>query len=218
MIAQCGLALTAAETEHMKLYNLKAGMNPRRVRIFLAEKGIALPIVDVDMEAGENRSADFLAKNPLGGLPVLELDDGTILTESIAICRYLEELHPSPALFGKTPLERAKIEMWNRRMEFEIVANTSNLFRHSHPFWEGRIEQVPAYGAWCRSRLIERMAWLDRELATRPYIGGNDYTVADISAQCAFIVAKANKVQLADETPHLAAWFARVSSRPTARA
>lgn len=202
----------------MKLYNLKAGMNPRRVRIFLAEKSIAIPIVEIDMEKGENRTADFLAKNPLGGLPILELDDGTILTESVAICRYLEDLYPTPPLFGTTPLERARIEMWNRRMEFEIVVNTGNLFRHTHPFWIGRIEQVPAYGEWCRKRLIERMSWLDRELAERPYIAGDTYTVADITAQCAFIVAKANKVQIGDGTPNLAAWFARVTNRPTARA
>jgi glutathione S-transferase len=202
----------------MKLYNLKAGMNPRRVRIFLAEKGITIPVVDIDIDNGENRTAKFLAKNPLGTLPVLELDDGTIIAESIAICRYIEELHPTPTLFGSTPLERAQTEMWNRRMEFEFVVNTSNLFRHSHPFWIGRIEQVPAYGEWCRRRLIEHMSWLDRELSSRPYIGGSAYSIADISAQCAFIVAKACKLSITEATPHLAEWFTRVTNRSTARA
>jgi glutathione S-transferase len=202
----------------MKLYNLKAGMNPRRVRIFLAEKGVKIPLVELDMEKSENKTDEFLAKNPLGALPVLEMDDGAIITESMAICRYIEELHPSPPLFGSTSLERAQIEMWNRRMEFEFVVNTSNLFRHSHPFWIGRMEQVPAYGEWCRKRLIERMAWLDRELTSRPYIYGTRYTVADITAQCAFVVAKACKLPITEATPNLAEWFARVTSRPTAQA
>ena len=202
----------------MKLYNLKAGMNPRRVRIFMAEKGLHCETVDIDMDAGENRRPEFLAKNPLGTLPVLELDDGTIIAESMAICRYLEELHPEPALLGRTALERAQVEMWNRRMELELLVPTTSVFLHTHPFWDGRITQYGDYGQSCRDLLLKRFAWLDGEIAGRDYIAGNSYSVADITAQCALIVAKACKLPVPPELAHLTAWFARVSSRPTARA
>ena len=122
----------------MKLYDLKAGMNPRRVRIFLAEKGVTIPRVEVDMAGGENRRAPFLTINPMGTMPVLELDDGTHLSESMAICRYIEELHPQPNLFGATPLERAQVEMWNRRMELEIMRPAQDVFLHLSPFWVGK--------------------------------------------------------------------------------
>lgn len=122
----------------MKLYDLKAGTNPRRVRIFLAEKGITLPRVEVDMMKGENKSPGYLAKNPMGTMPLLELDDGTLIAESVAICRYFGELHPQPPLFGSTAVERALVEMWNRRMELEILAPITANFIHLSPFWEGR--------------------------------------------------------------------------------
>ncbi len=202
----------------MKLYNLKPGMNPRRVRIFMAEKGLSCTVVDIDMEAGENRRPEFLAKNPLGTLPVLELDDGTIIAESMAICRYLEELHPTPPLFGSTALERARIEMWNRRMELEILVPTTSVFLHTSPFWHGRITQYTDYGQSCRDLLLQHFAWLNEELAGRDFIAGDSYSVADITAQCALIVAKACKLTIPPELDHLAAWFARVTSRPTARA
>lgn len=202
----------------MKFYNLKAGMNPRRVRIFMAEKGIQLETVEIDMEAGENRTPAFLAKNPLGTLPLLELDDGTILTESIAICRYLEELHPTPPMFGTTTLERAQVEMWTRRLEHEIMMPATNVFRHTHPFWVGRAEQFGDYGQFSRQYLAARMAWLDEELAGKDFFVGDAYTVADITAQCAFVLAKACKVAIPVELGNLSGWFARVSGRPTARA
>ena len=202
----------------MKLYNLKPGMNPRRVRIFMAEKGITCEVVDLDMEAGDNRRPDFLTKNPLGTLPVLELDDGTIIAESMAICRYLEELHPTPPLLGSTALERARVEMWNRRMELEILVPTTSVFLHTSPFWQGRITQYADYGQSCRDLLLQRFAWLNEELAGRDFIAGDSYSVADITAQCALIVAKACKLTIPPELGHLSAWFARVTSRPTARA
>jgi len=113
----------------MKLYDLKAGMNPRRVRIYLAEKGIEVPSEAVDMMKGENRTPEFLRINPLGTLPVLELDDGTVLTESVAICRYVEALKPEPNLFGRDPLEQARVEMWNRRAEIELMRPLVEQFR-----------------------------------------------------------------------------------------
>jgi hypothetical protein len=111
----------------MKLYDLKAGPNTRRVRIFLAEKGVTFPTVEVDRMKGENLTPEYLGKNPMGRMPLLELDDGTFIAESVAICRYVEELNPQPSLFGTTPLERAMIEMWNRRIEFELLRRAGAL-------------------------------------------------------------------------------------------
>jgi glutathione S-transferase len=202
----------------MKLYNLAAGMNPRRVRIFLAEKQIDIETVDIDMQKNENRTDEFLAMNPMGTLPVLELDDGSYLSESMAICRYFEALHPEPALMGRTPLETARVEMWNRRMELEILVNTGQYFRHSHPFWVGRVDQIPAHAEQCRERLLQRMQWLDTELSGREFIATDHYTVADITAQCAFIVAKACKLRIGEDTPNLLRWFEAVTARPTSRA
>ncbi len=202
----------------MKLYNLKAGMNPRRVRIFLAEKGITIPTIDIDMMKGENGTAEFLRMNPLGKLPVLELDDGTCISESIAICRYLEELHPEPDLFGASPAERAIVEMWNRRIEIEMAQPMSSQFEHLSPFFAGRVEQVPEYGAFARSRTLKTLGWLDAELATRPYMAGERYTIADITAQCAVLLGKNTGVPLPAELGNLARWWVAVSARPTARA
>src|SRR5258705_11018274 len=126
----------------MRLYDLKTGTNTRRVRIFLAEKGVKLPTVEVDMLKGENKSPDYLSKNPMGTMPLLELDDGTKIAESVAICRYMEELHPDPPLFGTTPIERALIEMWNRRMELELLRPIPDNFLDSSAFYKQRHTQI----------------------------------------------------------------------------
>lgn len=202
----------------MKLYNLEGGSNPRRVRIFLAEKGIDIPMVNIDMTKGENQTPEFLGKNPLGKLPVLELDDGTILSESMAICRYFEELHPEPPLLGRDPLEKAQIEMWNRRMELEIAIPIAHCFQHSHPFWAGRIEQVPEYGEYCKRNVMRRLEWLDQALAERQYIAGDGYSMADITAQAGLILGKVAKVRVPEGLQNVNRWFQTVSSRPSARA
>jgi glutathione S-transferase len=202
----------------MKLYDLKAGMNPRRVRIFLAEKGVTIPRVEVDMAGGENRRAPFLTINPMGTMPVLELDDGTHLSESMAICRYIEELHPQPNLFGATPLERAQVEMWNRRMELEIMRPAQDVFLHLSPFWVGKREQVADYGKLAQKTAAERMTWLDGELAKRPFIAGGRYTVADITAQCGLLLGKNTGTPVPANLTNLTRWFGEVSSRPSARA
>ena len=193
-------------------------MNPRRVRIFLAEKGVQIPTVDIDMATGENGTPEFLAMNPLGKLPVLELDDGAFLSESIAICRYIEELYPEPNLFGTTPSERAIVEMWNRRMELELVAPMSAQFIHLSSFYAGRTEQVAAYGAYARAHALKTLTWLDTELAERPYIALDRYSVADISAQCAVLLGRNTGAPLPEGLKNLARWWGDVSSRPTARA
>ncbi len=202
----------------MKLYDLKAGTNPRRVRIFLAEKGVTIPRVEVDMPGGENRREPYLTINPMGTMPVLELDDGTHIAESIAICRYFEEMHPNPPLFGATPVERGLVEMWNRRMEFEISRPVQEAFVHLSPYWVGKREQVPEAGTFARKTALARMAWLDGELATRPFIAGERYTVADITAQCGLLLGKNTGTPIPEELKNLGRWFAEVTSRPTARA
>jgi glutathione S-transferase len=202
----------------MKLHDLKAGTNPRRVRIFLAEKGLTIPRVEVDMPGGENRREPFLKINPMGAMPVLELDDGTHIAESIAICRYFEELHPNPPLFGATMLERALVEMWNRRMELEITRPLQEAFVHLSPYWVGKREQVPEVGKFAQKTALARMAWLDGELAKRPFIAGDRYTVADITAQCGILLGKNTGTPIPAELTNLSRWFAEVSSRPTARA
>ncbi len=202
----------------MKLYDLKAGTNTRRVRIFLAEKGVKLPTVEVDMMKGENKGPDYLSKNPMGTMPLLELDDGTKIAESVAICRYMQELHPDPPLFGATPTERALIEMWNRRMELELLRPITDNFLHSSAFYKERHTQIADIAHHGRMHAQARMRWLNGELAMRPFIAGDRYTIADITAQCALILGKNTGTPIPDDAHHLARWFSDVSKRPTARA
>jgi glutathione S-transferase len=202
----------------MKLYDLKTGTNTRRVPIFLAEKGLKLPTVEVDMLKGENKDPDYLSKNPMGTMPLLELDDGTQLAESVAICRYVEELHPDPPLFGTTPTERAVVEMWNRRMELELLIPIMDNFVHSSAFYKERLSQVADVARRGHTHAHARMRWLNDELAMRPFIAGDQYTIADITAQCALILGKNTGTPIPSDSQHLARWFSEVSKRPTARA
>jgi glutathione S-transferase len=202
----------------MKLYDSAAAPNPRRVRIFLAEKGVTLPTEQVDIGKAVNRQAEFLKKNPLGGLPVLELDDGTCIAESVAICRYFEEIHPQPPLMGTDAKDRAWVEMWQRRMELELFRNVTGCFQNTHKFFAGRIPQVPEYGEVCRNAARARLAWLDGELAGRPFVAGERYTIADITALCAIDFGRVSDIRIAPEQKHLARWHEAVSSRPSAKA
>jgi len=202
----------------MILHDLPAGMHPRRVRIFLAEKGLFIDRREVDAASGANATPAFLQLNPLGKLPVLELDDGSTITESLAICRYLEALNPDQPLMGRTPREAADIEMWTLRMDHELSQPIALAFVHSSDFYRGRVEQVPEVATWSRGRALQTMTWLDRDLATRQYISGEGYTMADIVAQCACVLGKAIGLRIPPEMPHLSRWFAEVSTRPTARA
>lgn len=202
----------------MILHDLSAGMHPRRVRIFMAEKGISIERREVDAAGGANALPDFLRLNPLGKLPVLELDDGSAIAESLAICRYLEALHPQPPLMGQTPQVSAQIEMWTLRMDHELSQPIALAFVHSSDFYRGRVEQVPEVAGWARNRALKTMAWLDGELAERSHIAGDDYTLADIVAQCACVLGKAVGLRIPPEMTNLSRWFAQVSARPTARA
>ena len=203
----------------MLLYHDPRAPNPRRVRIFLAEKGVAYDTIEVSIAAAAHQTAEFRKKNPIALLPVLELADGKILRESIAICRYMEELHPEPNLFGADAWERAIIEQWNRHAELELLWPTAQVFRNTHAFWQGRIKQAPEFGAIMREHLAIRFDWLDRELATRPYLAGPRFTVADITALCAVDFGKVSNLRIkADTHPNLAAWHTRISERPSSKA
>ena len=202
----------------MKLYDSRTAPNPRRVRIFLAEKGISVPVEEVDIVSAQNRSAEFRAKNAMGTLPVLELDDGTTIAESVAICRYFEELQPEPPLMGTDAKDRALVEMWQRRMEFELFLPITQVFRNGHAFFKGRIPQVPEYGEVCRKHAEQRLEWLDGVLADRPFVAGERYTIADITALCAIDFGRVSNIRVTPEQPNLARWHAAVSSRPSAKA
>ena len=203
----------------MKLYDLAASPNTRRVRIFIAEKNIEIEMVSIDMMSGENKTKEYLAKNPLGRMPLLELDDGTCIAESIAICRYLENEFTDPPLFGTTSLEKAMIEMWQRRMEFQFLNPMIDIFRNTHEMWKDRIVQIPQVAEIASEGVKEQMVWLDQELEGKEYIAGGGYSVADITAQCAFVMGKAAVgIRIPEDLLNLSDWWSRVTSRPSARA
>ena len=197
----------------MKLWSAAVAPNPRRVEIYLMEKGIEVETENIDLGAKANYEPEFVAMNPLARVPVLELDDGTFLARSKAICRYFEETHPEPPLLGSNTQERALIEMWDRRMESELMGNITGAFRHLHPYWDGRIEQIPAYGDICKKNADDRMAWLNGELADRDYIAGDRFTLADITAICAFGIGRVAKIRIPEELKNLTEWNERMSAR-----
>ncbi len=202
----------------MKLYDSQLAPNPRRVRIFLAEKGVSVPMVQVDLGKGENRQPDFLKINPLGTVPVLELDDGTHLAESVAICRYFEETNPNPRLLGVNARDRALVEMWQRRIELELFNTITGTFRNTHQFFKGRIPQVAEYGEVCRQAATKRLAWLDEELAGRPFIAGERYSIADITALCGIDFGRITNIRIQEDQKNLRRWHEAVSGRPSAKA
>ena len=202
----------------MKLYGSAVAPNPRRVRIFLAEKGIEVPAVDIDIVKSENRQPDFLAMNPLGGVPILELDDGVIIAESTAICRYFEETKPEPPLMGVDARDRAIVEMWLRRVEFEVTFPILQAFRNTHDFFKGRITQVPEWGAACKKHAIRQLGWLDGELTDRPFVAGDRYTIADIALLVGIDFGRVSEIRIDPEHKNLTRWYGEVSSRPSAKA
>ncbi len=203
----------------MLLYHDPRAPNPRRVRIFLAEKNVAYDTIEVLIAASAHQTPEFRRKNPLALLPVLELGDGRVLRESMAICRYMEELHPEPNLFGQDAWERAQIEMWNRHAELELLIPISQVFRNTNKFWEGKIKQAPDFGEIMRELVAGRFDWLEHELAQRPYLAGERFTVADITALCAIDFGKVSNMRLdAAAQPNLVAWHKRVSERASAKA
>jgi len=202
----------------MKIYDSKTAPNPRRVRIFVAEKGIQIPYEEVDLVKAVNRGEEFRKKNPSGTVPVLELDDGTCISETVAICRYLEELHQNPPLMGVDAKDRALVEMWQRRMELELLIPIADAFRQRHDFFKGKIRQLPEYAEVQKKNAEDRLARLNNELANRNFIAGDRYTIADITALCAIDFGRVSKIAIQPDQANLARWHAEVSARASAKA
>ena len=205
----------------MKLYTYPGAPNPRRVHLYLAEKGIELPCETVDIVKRANRTPEFLTHvNPRGGVPVLELDDGSHLAESVAICRYLEALHPEPALFGRSAEEQGRVEMWSRRVELDWMRPVGMVWIHDTPLTRGVLpDPIPAVAEQNRKLAHAFTRLLDRELGTRPYVAGADFSIADVLALTTHDFA----ARLVDLPPdpglaQLAAWHERVSARPSVAA
>jgi glutathione S-transferase len=203
----------------MKLYDGGRAPNPRRVKIFLAEKGLTVPVEQVDLGQMAQKSPEFTAINPLQRVPALQLDDGTIITESIAICRYFEALNPEPPLFGQGAKDIAIVEMWQRRVEFHLLAPVSHVFRNSHPAMkEMEVPQVLAWAEANKPRVMEFLTLLDRELKDRRFVAGDRYTVADITGLVGIDFMKPAKLVVPDTLTGLKRWHAEVSARPSAKA
>ncbi len=203
----------------VKLYNHAQAPNPRRVRVFAAEKGIPIALENVDILAGASRTPEFLAKNPSGGVPVLELDDGMHLAESVAICRYLEALHPEPNLLGRDAREQAEIECWNRRMELELFNTIGRTIANTSPVFQGLWKQFPDYGEAQRAAVHKRLERMDRELNGKKFVAGDRFTIADITAMVAIdIGGMLAGIKIAPEFAELTRWHKSVSSRPSAKA
>ncbi len=203
----------------MKLYGAPMpAPNPRRVRIFLAEKGIDLPETPINMMKREHKSPEHRARNSLGQIPTLELDDGTMISETVSICRYFEALHPEPAMFGVTPVEQALADMWIRRVEFVVMQPVGNYWRHAHPRTAALLTQFTDFGQSNVARYADALKWLDRELAAGPFIAGAVFGMADICALTTVDFATWIGLPMESELGHLTAWHERVSARPSASA
>jgi glutathione S-transferase len=203
----------------MKLYDSPVAPNPRRVRIFLAEKGVAVPTENVDLAQLQQNDPAYVAINPLRRIPALALDSGEIICESVAICRYFEEIQPDPPLFGRDALEKARVEMWQRRAELEFLFPIALAFRHSHPAMaEMEKPQIPQLVELNRPRAIAFARFLDAELAGRRYLAGNAFSIADITALVAADFAKPARIKFPDDLVHFTRWRADVSARPSAGA
>lgn len=192
--------------------------NPRRVRIFLAEKGIDLPETPVDMMTREHKSPEFRAKNSAGQIPTLELDDGTCISETVAICRYFDESQPDPPMFGTTPVEKALVDMWVRRAEFMVMTPVGNFWRHAHPRTAALLTQFKDFGESNKETYKGAQRFLDRELEGRPWLAGDTYSMADICLLTTVDFAKWIGLPLEPEFETLNAWHRRATERPTSRA
>lgn len=210
----------------MKLYDFELAPNPRRVRMFLAEKNITIPTVQVNTRQREQFTTEFTSINPFSLVPVLALDDGTYIGESTAICRYIELLHPEPALMGHGAKEQAIIEMWDRRAELEGMNAAGELVRNALPMFEGRgisgvpdgFPQIPALVERGKKRMARFFEFWDRQLASNKFIAGPNFSIADITSFITIEFAKRAEVMIPDHCEHVARWHAQVSHRESAQA
>ena len=204
----------------MKLYGeANPAPNPRRVRIFAAEKGLDLPEIRIGMRQGGHKSPEHKARNSLGQVPVLELDDGEMISESVAICRYLDILHPTPPMFGTCAVSQARTEMWVRRLEFQLMVPVGMYWRHAHPLTASLLTQNRDFGESNKPIAAKTMTWLDRELADgREWIAGDTFSIADIVALTTIDFAAFIGLDVPENAERLKAWRDRASARPSAAA
>lgn len=203
----------------MLLYDTKVAPNPRRVRIFLAEKGISVPTTNVDLGKMEQKSDDYARVNALQRTPALVLDDGTVITESVAICRYFEETQPEPPLFGRSALGKALVEMWQRRMELNLLAPTAMAFRHSHPAMaQMEVPQIAEVATTNRPRVVEFLRVLDDHLGKSRFAAGDEYSIADITGLVGMDFTRLARIETPPELKNVARWRAEISARPSAAA
>ena len=204
----------------MKLYN-SIGPNPHMVRMYAAELGVDLPIVDIDLMAGENRQAPYLSKNPSGQSPALEFDDGTVLAEITAICQYLDDITEGKTLIGDTPLERAMTHMWTRRVDLNICEPMGNGFRYAEglQIFEGRMITIPEAADGLKRITQNKLGWLDEQMSDgREFIAGAKLTMADVLLYCMVVFFSGVGQPLNPEHNHVQSWFNRMAARPSAEA
>ena len=202
----------------MKLYDFVGAPNPKRVRVYLAEKGLKVPTEQVNILSGDNRKPEFLAKNPMGGLPVLQLDDGTYLSESLAIIEYLEDLNPTPPMVGTTPAERGRVRSLERIAELSILGRVAQIFQNSHPFFAGRIKQSSDAAENGRNMLKGALRILDGIVGKGPFVAGARPSIADCTLYAAFDFAQFAGVPIDPECGNLQTWYAGFKERPSASA
>ena len=203
----------------MKLLTTNKTPNAARVDYFLAEKGVEIEREQVALLKGQHKTPEYRARVPNGRIPALELDDGTVICESIAICRYFESTHPEPPLFGGTPLEQAQVEMWQRMMEWELFLPMAMSYRHTHE--SAKVLENPQFtdfGDKQRAMTESRLRRLDKDLADRPFIAGDALSVADITAFCGLRFFRFMGYAPQDDQPNLSRWFAAMADRPGAQA
>jgi glutathione S-transferase len=202
----------------MKLYDFAMAPNPKKLRVYLAEKGLEVPIEAVDVMGGANRTPEFLKKNPLGGLPVLELDDGSYLSESLAIIEYFEELHPDPPMIGRTPAERARVRATERICELGVLYGAGTYFQNSHIFFAGRLKQSPDAAAQGQARLAGNLKVLDAKIGDQPFVCGAQPSIADCTLLAALELAAFAGIPEDASLRNVGRWYAAFKQRPSASA
>ena len=202
----------------MKLYEFSGAPNPKKVRVYLAEKGIDVPSQQVNIIAGENRQPEFLKKNPMGGLPVLELDDGSYLPESLAIIEYFEELHPNPPMIGTTPLERARVRSLERLIELSILGRIAGVFQNTHPLFAGRLKQSPEAAESARTALVANLKILDEKIGSNAFAAGSKPTIADCTLLAAMQFAEFAQIPIDASNKNVHRWYESFKQRPSAAA
>lgn len=199
----------------MRIIEAKGTPNGRRVRVFLAEKGISVDAVNIDLRTAENLAPEHRARNPFGRIPVLELDDGSHIAESVAICRYFEELQPNPPLFGTGAKQRAEVEMWNRRAELNFLMPGAQAFRNITGFFKDREKISAEWGQISQEVAAEALATFDTALGQSRFLAGSDFSIADITFGCALDFTQAVKLQLPFELPNITRYRAELAARPS---